>query len=96
MTLEFPPRDAGPGIALIDGAGPGQPSWTYDQLAERAAAVANGLAVQGLVPGELVAVPERPGAQLVVMQHALAQTGAALLPVRQRPQDLAGPAPARR
>lgn len=83
------PWTTGPGLALIataidrGGGGPPDPCWTYDELAGRAAELAWLLLDQGLRPGQLVAVAERPGAGLVLMQHALARVGAALLPVRE-------------
>ncbi len=55
--------------------------WTYDGLAATAAGLAEALWAAGLRPGQLVAVPERPGARLILMQHALARAGAALLPM---------------
>jgi o-succinylbenzoate---CoA ligase len=81
------PWCGGPGLALSGATGsaaggPGPTSWTYDQLNAEAVARAALLLAQGLVAGDLVAVPERPGAQLILMQHALARVGAALLPVR--------------
>ncbi len=75
------PWTLGSGTALIAAGAPGRP-WTYDQLAERAAALGRRLRAQGLAPGQLVAVPDRPEVELVLMQHALAQIGAALLPLR--------------
>lgn len=56
--------------------------WTYDELAVRAVELARLLRDQGLAKGQLVAVSERPGLGLVLMQHALARVGGGLLPVR--------------
>ncbi len=85
------PWTAGPGLALIQSAGSddgsADPCWTYNRLAARVAALAGELRAQGLAPGQLVAVPERPAAGLVLMQHALAQVGAALLPLRLAADD---------
>ncbi len=72
----------GPGIALIDGADPTR-VWDYDALQDLAGARAAALAVQGLAAGQLVAVPERPALDLALMQHALARSRAALLPIRE-------------
>ncbi|WP_295448324.1 AMP-binding protein [uncultured Thiodictyon sp.] len=76
------PWTSGPGLALIDGAAPADLDWTYDRLSAVACEQAGCLRDQGLLPGQLVAVPERPGLGLVLMQHALARVDAALLPVR--------------
>ena len=76
------PWMTGRALALIDGADPAAPDWTYERLTAVAVALAGCLRDQGLSPGQLVAVPERPGVGLVLMQHALARVGAALLPVR--------------
>ncbi len=69
-------------IAMVDAGEPACPAWTYRDLAGLADWRAAELHRQGVEPGQLVAVPERPGADLVLMQHALARAGAALLPVR--------------
>ena len=91
FTFAQAPWTAGPGLALIQAVGPddasADPCWTYDDLAARVAALAGDLRSQGLAPGQLVAVPERPAAGLVLMQHALARVGAALLPVRLAADD---------
>jgi o-succinylbenzoate---CoA ligase len=73
---------SGPGLALVDVAAPGRPSWIHDQLTVCVEALAERLRAQGLSAGQLVAVPERPGVGLVLMQHALPRAGAALLPLR--------------
>lgn len=70
----------GPGVALVDAAAPSDP-WDYDRLWERAQGRAARLRTQGLRPGQLVAVPVRPGLDLPLMQHALALRQAALLPI---------------
>jgi O-succinylbenzoic acid--CoA ligase len=70
------------GVALIDADEPARPALTYADLAGLADRRAVDLCRQGLQSGQLVAVPERPAADLVLMQHALARAGAALLPVR--------------
>ncbi|MFZ0791350.1 MAG: AMP-binding protein, partial [Chromatiaceae bacterium] len=67
--------------AVIDAARPDS-SWDYGSLNRRACERSGRLLAQGLRPGELVAVGERPGADLILMQHALARAGAALLPLR--------------
>lgn len=56
--------------------------WGYEDLKARAGERAERLLGQGLSPGELVAVPEHPGPDLVLMQHALGLCQAALLPLR--------------
>ncbi len=61
-------------------------TWGYDRLAEAVARRADRLSALGLAPGELVLVVEDPGLDLLLMQHALARLGAALLPL---PQGLA-------
>jgi len=85
------PWTTGPGPALLTAPGPDVGAvtqcWSYDVLAARVAALAHQLRAQGLAPGALVAVPERPVAGLVLMQHSLARVGAALLPLRAAPQD---------
>lgn len=55
--------------------------WDYAELAERAQDRADWLCGQGLAPGEAILVTDDPGPELVVMQHALARAGAAMLPV---------------
>ena len=77
------PWGDGGGLAVIAGgrADPGDARWTYDGLAERAERLARTLCAQGLRPGQLVAVPESPPEQVILMQHALARAGAALLPL---------------
>ena len=74
------PWSRGPGVAVIDGADPAR-VWDYDALRDRAGARAATLAAQGLSAGQLVAVPERPALDLVLMQHALARSAVALLPI---------------
>jgi O-succinylbenzoic acid--CoA ligase len=56
-------------------------TWDYDHLAEAVAVRADRLRALGLAPGELVLVAEDPGLDLILMQHALARLGAALLPL---------------
>ncbi|WP_295387433.1 AMP-binding protein [uncultured Thiodictyon sp.] len=80
VVFALAPWTTGSGLALSDGAAPADSDWTYDRLTAVVSELAGCLRDQGLLPGQLVAVPERPG--LVLMQHALARTGAALLPVR--------------
>ncbi len=86
LTFAQAPWTTGRGLALIQAAGSddgsADPGWTYDRFAADVAALAGELRAQGLAPGQLVTVPERPAAGLVLMQHALARIGAALLPVR--------------
>ncbi len=76
------PWQTGPTPALI--AGPTH--WDYSELTDRARRRAAVLRDLGLSPGRLVVCPVGPpmarGPELVLMQHALARTGAALLPVR--------------
>ena len=59
--------------------------WSYSELAAKTAARMDLLRMLGLRPGQLVAVPVGPtdadSAELVLMQHALARAGAALLPL---------------
>jgi o-succinylbenzoate---CoA ligase len=88
------PWHAGSRLAVLAN----EENWGYDRLAEAAAAKAELLRAHGLIPGEVVVVAEDPGLDLVLMQHALARCGAALLPVaaalepesRQRLASLAG------
>jgi len=85
------PWTTGPAPALLTAPGPDAgmvaPCWSYDELAARVAALADQLRAQRLVPGALVAVPERPVAGLLLMQHSLARVGAALLPLRAASPD---------
>jgi O-succinylbenzoic acid--CoA ligase len=68
-------------MAIIDAADPAG-VWDYDILHVLAGERVERLLGQGLRAGQLVAVPERPSLDLVLMQHALARSQAALLPVR--------------
>jgi len=77
---------------VITVSGAGQSVWSYAQLAEQSAALAVKLRAQGLQPGHLVAVPERPGTHLISMLHALVQCDGALLPIRAAADDPAGDA----
>ena len=72
------------GLALIDAAHPGS-TWDYRALDKRACERAQLLLAQGLRPGDLVAVCECQVMDLILMQHALARAGAALLPLRREP-----------
>ena len=56
-------------------------TWDYDRLADAVSVRVGRLRALGLAPGELVLVAEDPGLDLILMQHALARFGAALLPV---------------
>ncbi|HSQ06899.1 MAG TPA: hypothetical protein VLM84_04305, partial [Chromatiaceae bacterium] len=71
------PWHRGCGRAVVTAA----ETWDYDRLAEAVAVRADRLSALGLVPGELVLVAEDPGLDLMLMQHALARLGAALLPL---------------
>jgi O-succinylbenzoic acid--CoA ligase len=86
------PWHRGPEPAVITVSEARQSVWSAAQLAEQSAALAVMLRAQGLQPGHLVAVPERPGIQLILMLHALAQCDAALLPIRAAADDPAGDA----
>ena len=75
------PWHAGDGLAVhADGL-----EWTYRQLTEQAAARADLLRALGLRPNQLVACPagetDADATELILMQHALARAGAALLPL---------------
>lgn len=78
------PWHRGQAPALIPAADPGG-AWDYETLYRQAQVRARRLLDQGLAPGNLVGVQERPGTDLVLMQHALARVGAALLPLRTPP-----------
>jgi O-succinylbenzoic acid--CoA ligase len=53
----------------------------YDQLQTRVRACARELRALGLLPGQLVVVPDTPALEFLVMQHALAVLDGGLLPV---------------
>lgn len=57
-------------------------SWDYAELHRRALKRAAWLRAQRVEPGQVVLVADAPGVELVLMQHALARIGAALLPYR--------------
>jgi len=63
--------------------------WSYQRLATLAGRRAEMLRGAGVRPGQVVACGADAGAELVLLQHALARIGAALLPLR---PDLAEPA----
>nr|WP_207148291.1 AMP-binding protein [Thiococcus pfennigii] len=71
------PWQRGAATAVIDG----NTGWDYDALAARVAARAARLRAQGLAAGEVVLVPDQPGTDLLIMQHALWRLRAALLPI---------------
>lgn len=75
------PWAQGTGAAVIDAADPSL-VWDYETLQVLAGRRCASLEAQGLSAGQLVAVPERPGSDLILMQHALARGQAALLPLR--------------
>jgi o-succinylbenzoate---CoA ligase len=56
--------------------------WSYAALARLAAGRARSLRGQGLRAGQVAVCDAEPGLDLIVLQHALARIGAALLPVR--------------
>jgi O-succinylbenzoic acid--CoA ligase len=62
--------------------------WSYQRLAMLAGRRAEMLRGAGVRPGQVVACGADAGAELVLLQHALARIGAALLPLR---PDLAEP-----
>ena len=59
-------------------------TWSYAELADRVRRRADRLLAQGLVPGQVVLVPEAPVLDLLTMQHALARLGCGLFPVSPR------------
>lgn len=59
-------------------------TWSYAELADRVRRRADHLLAQGLVPGQVVLVPEAPVLDLLIMQHALARLGCGLFPVSPR------------
>jgi len=65
------------------GAGPVDGVWDPRDLLALARQRAVTLRAQGLMAGRLVAVPERPAAELILMQRALLLCRAALLPIRE-------------
>jgi len=78
----FPPLDRAPwrdGETLALCAGSRR--WTYAELSSAADARARWLRDRGLDAGQIVLCPAAPAAELVLMQHALARAGAALLPI---------------
>lgn len=81
----------GPGPAVVAREDPSV-VWDYAELNGRATARAERLLGWGLRPGELVAVAERPGSDLVLMLHALARCQGSLLPLGDGP----GSEPSRR
>ncbi len=91
VNLRDAPWHRSQALALIDAARPGS-AWDYGTLHRRAGERVEQLLAQGLRPGDLVAVRERPGTDLILMQHALARAGAALLPLREDDAPLTGSA----
>ncbi len=95
-ALAAPPWQSGDATALYTDA----LSWTYRDLTELAAARGALLQALGLRPGQLVAcgdgATDAEAAELVLMQHALARTGAALLPLPAGPGRRRVRCPARR
>ena len=71
------PWHRGPAPAVIDG----ERVWDYAALTALVDARAWQLVDLGLMSGQLVLVPDLPAWELILMQHALARAGAALLPV---------------
>lgn len=71
------PWHDGPETAVIAGEG----RWDYVTLAKRAAQRADWLTDQGLRAGEAVLVEDRPGPDLLIMQHALWRLNAILVPI---------------
>jgi len=70
-ALEHPARDA---VRVMRGGR--FDGISYGTLAERAAAIAAGLAGEGLMPGERVALFVRPGIDLIAMTYGLLHLGA--------------------
>lgn len=69
-----------PGVALIDASA--RPRvWDWEDLHDLARQRLGVLRAQGLSAGQLVVAPVSSGPDLVLMQHALAQVPAALLPI---------------
>jgi len=82
-TLADAPWHRHEGLALAAGA----LRWDHARLHALSAARARHLLQTGLMPGQVVICPVHPAAELILMQHALARAGAALLPVRVGPDD---------
>jgi len=82
MVSDSPRQGRRPGPVPI-GDGPADGVWDPRDLLELARRRAASLRSQGLEAGRLVAVPERPAAELLLMQRALLLCRAALLPVRE-------------
>ncbi|NEX18924.1 AMP-binding protein [Thiorhodococcus mannitoliphagus] len=72
------PWQWGASCALAQGADRLSYAGLHAQVIERARRLASG----GLKPGEVVMVPDAPAWDLVIMQHSLARSGAALFPFR--------------
>jgi O-succinylbenzoic acid--CoA ligase len=81
MVSDSPRQGRRPGPDPI-GNGPADGVWDPRDLLDLARRRAASLRAQGLEAGRLVAVPERPAAELLLMQRALLLCRAALLPVR--------------
>ena len=60
----------------------GEHCWSYAELAGLAVARTRSLRGLGLAARQVVVCDAVPGLDLIVLQHALARSGAALLPVR--------------
>ncbi len=74
---DAPWRDS-PDPALIQGAY----VWSNAELRDRVIERAARLCTQSVRPGQVVMAPDVPGSDLILMVHALARIGAALLPYR--------------
>lgn len=83
-TLAEGPGTPRHGVALIDASAPPL-AWDYETLQNLARQRLGLLRAQGLSAGQLVAAPASSGLDLVLMQHALAQVPAALLPIDDEP-----------
>jgi o-succinylbenzoate---CoA ligase len=55
--------------------------WSYAELGARARTRAGELGSQGVIPGQVILVPDFPVMELAVMQHALADLDCGLFPV---------------
>lgn len=77
MLTDAPWSD-GPNLAIIQG----RHAWCSAELRARLKTRVERLCEQGVRPDQVVLAPDSPALDLLLMQHALARIGAALLPYR--------------